>query len=244
MNEQSLKKFNPVCQLVVYKSDEDFYLQIHEITRQNDRFVLNEGRPFQRDQLIELATALKKQSLNSLRLRDLLSEKVLYFQPHVTGTKFIWYCKPQRQHLKFEGLGHKDGQYLFPGLIFAVSEKRLFIFAFKGSEKPSAKTALYHAPFYNVDANGLVCMGTIADSRRKAYLEEEIERWERRFFGGNFTGAHWSESRLKGATMRQLLEQTKTAKQFPEKHLTQPTKKTLEEFLIKFIERQKDEIED
>lgn len=244
MNEQKLKKFNPVAQLIVYKSEEDFYLQIHEITRQSNKFVLGDGRPFQREHLLGLAVALRKQALNTLRLRDLLSDRVLYFQPHITGTKFIWYCKPKRYHVKFSDVSHKDGEYFYPGLIFAVSEKRIFVFAFKGAEKPTGKTKLYHAPFYNVDANGLVCMGNILDSKRKAYLEEEIERWERRFFGGVFTGAHWSDSRLKGATMRTLLAETKTGKQFPEKYLVQPTKKTLEEFMVKFIDKAKNEDED
>lgn len=244
MNEDNTKNHIPTCGMIVYKAGEEFYLQMHDIVRSGDKYTWAEGRPFQREQLQELAFALKKQNLSTLKLRDLLSERVLYFQPHLTGTRFIWYAKPQKYHLKFSDENIVDGQYFMPGLIFAVSDRKLYIFAFKGTEKPSAQTKLYHSPFYNVETNGVVCMGTIADSKKKAYLEEEIERWERRFFGGVFTYAHWSDSWLKGIKLPALMKKIKNAKAFPETVLTPMTTDTLEKFLRKFLEKSRNEKEE
>lgn len=237
MNKSDIQKFVPSVGVVVYRREDEYYLQSHEIIRSGDKFTWGPGKPFQREDLHALANSVKAESFSALKLKGLLPDNVLYFQPSVNGSKFIWYQKPQRYHLQFEIPGIKDGDYFMPGTLFAVSDNKLYIFSFKGTDKPDLKTELFHAPFYNTESNGLVCMGTISESRKKKFLEEELDRWSRRFFGGVFTTAHWNDKRLKKGTIKQLLQSVYKKNAFPENLLVAHNNGTLEQFFKKFIDK-------
>jgi len=247
MNEHStVTTFEPVTGLIVFKDPRNgnHYLQVHNIEKKDKTFVWNEGKPFQREELQELALSLKKEQISSLKVKGLLPENVLYYQPGISGNKFIWFVGPEQYHMTFTPkLKIRQGKFIMPGLIFAVVGKELFIYAYKGKLKPTAKTELFNAPFYNVYEDGEVCMGTISESRKKQFLHEEIDRWERRFFGGRFTDAHGEDEKLaKGFKLKTLYNQLRTSKTFPEKALAKCNEyKTLEAFVKSVAERGKDE---
>lgn len=233
MSTDTQLTFEPVVGVVVFKKDHRHYLQVHNIEKKNEKFVWAEGKPFQREQLQELALSLRNEQVNSLKLKGIIPDNVLYFHPAMSGSKFCWFVPPQRHYITFTSeVKIPTGNYRFPGLIMAADGKDLYIFAYKGLKKPDAKTELFHAPFYNVYGDGEVCMGTISESRRKAFLDEEIDRWQRRFFGGRFTLAHGEDGRVpKGVTFKDLYRSMK-GPVFPEKNLKPMNKpKTLSAFI-------------
>lgn len=223
--------FEPKLGVVVYEGDGRHYLQVHDIIKSAGGYYWGEGKPFQREQLQELALSLKKEQLSTLKLRGLIQENLLYFQPGLSGNVYAWFLPPQQHFITFTpDMKIPAAKYRFPGLILAVKNKDMFIFAYKGKTRPTGKTALFHAPFNNIYDDGEVCMGTISESRRQPFLEDEIDRWQRRFFGGRFTSAHDVEDHLaKGFTLQSLYKTMKTA--FPEKALKPAKYKTLDLFI-------------
>lgn len=238
MIEKNLKKFEPYLGIVVYKNESLNYLQVHSIGKSGEKYVWGEGKPFQREDLQELALSLRKEQLSTLKLKGMLPSNVLYFQPGIGGNKFMWYVEPQQFYLTFTPeLKIRSGNYRFPGMVMGVIDDELYIYAIKGKDKPTEKTELYHAPFMNVYDDGTVCMGTITETRKKAYLHEEMDRWQRRFFGGRFTSAHAADEadRFKEYDLKKLYKEVFNATKFPEKALV-PHKeyKTLDSLLKHF----------
>jgi PRTRC genetic system protein B len=238
MNEAEIKKFVPIAGMVVYKRDKDYYLQSHEILRSGNNFTWGAGQSFQKDHLSELISSIKKQNFTQVKLKGLLPENVIFFQPGTTGVKIIFYTPPKLYDLAFQNL-IKDGKYFMPGFIFAVSDKNLYVFSYKGKDRPNEKTELFHAPLFNISSNGLVCMGTVSESRPKKFLDEEVDRWLRRFFGGVFTSAHWSDNRLKKGTLEELLISVHQKQMFPERLMVKHKHETLQLFLKSFIDNNK-----
>lgn len=101
----------------------------------------------------------------------------------------IWTCKPQKRTLFFtEKLEIPNGVTPLPSLIFKATKNQLSVYAHKGTRRPTAKTKLYYAPFFNVYENGNICMGTVGIKVAKATsLEEFIHLWEELFFNSYFS---------------------------------------------------------
>lgn len=75
-----------------------------------------------------------------------------------------------------------------PRLIFKATKNQLSVYALKETRRPTAKTKLYYAPFFNVYESGSVCMGTVGIKVAKAEsLEEFIQLWETLFFNSYFS---------------------------------------------------------
>lgn len=233
---KNIKTFVPVLGVIVHKESEsgNHYLQVHSIASSEEKFVWGEGKPFQKEQLQELAIALRNEQLSTIKLKGILPENLLYYQPAFNGTAYAWYLMPDHYHLCFnkKQIKHLDGKYKMPGLVLGVCDNDIYIYAFKGKEKPTGKTELFNAPFYNVYEDGEVCMGNISEFKKKEFLHEEISRWERRFFGGRFTDAHGEDQKLaKGYTLESLYKLLKSGKQFPEAALRQAPYKNVDLFI-------------
>src|SRR3546814_14223335 len=75
-------------------------------------------------------------------------------------------------------------------MVWKASKKGLWVYALKGNRRPAVSTRLYHAPFFNVYANGSVCMGTaVFDMEDIAGLESFMEEWQTCFFRSYFSHA-------------------------------------------------------
>lgn len=235
INELNIENFKPVQGLIVFKrGHSEFYLQTHDIV--DHKFT--EGKPFHREQMQELATALNAKSFSGITLKGIMPANVLYYQPSLSGAKFVWYIPKSKRHLKFKAsLKIKSGEYHVPGLIFAVNDRSLYVWAFKGTGKPKANTPIFHAPFFNIMNGESVCMGTTSEASKKSFLEEELDRWERRFFGSNFT--HTPNKLSKGYTMNQVYKSAQ--RRFPEKSLARAKHKTLDDFIKHFTKGGRDD---
>jgi len=123
-----------------------------------------------------------------LRCKGLMPGKVLYVNPEKGGYA-VWYTPPQEVPLFFSGsLGIKSGKGKVPAMIWRAGRESLSVYALKGNRKPSEKTTLYHAPFFNIYSDGKVCMGNVrVDIGQETRLEDFILQWEKYYWNSYFS---------------------------------------------------------
>jgi PRTRC genetic system protein B len=77
-----------------------------------------------------------------------------------------------------------------PALIYRASHRELWIRALSEDVRPTATTALKVAPYYNVNAEGVVCQGTMRSPAEASV--ETMAQWEQSFFESEFTHIYGS----------------------------------------------------
>lgn len=89
----------------------------------------------------------------------LLPPDVLFWQVHQTTTRIGVYVPPARRTIKImQGRRERKFTIPVPGLVFVGEGARYFVYA--ALDRPTrVADQLYHAPFWNVYPDGLICMG-------------------------------------------------------------------------------------
>jgi len=123
-----------------------------------------------------------------------------------------------------------------PALLFVVRDGALFVRALPTNERPQARTKLSAAPYWNIDADGAVCAGTMRTP--KSLTVESIAAWQQAFFQSEFThpGGAGRLTKRKGGTTA-LWKSLAGKKTFPRSTLieTEP----LQEYLRKLEDAQR-----
>lgn len=113
----------------------------------------------------------------------------------------IWHCPPSTRQLWFSPNDAKSGlrkisgdRFPQPHLLFRLSPGSLQVYALRGTSKPTPRTRLYQAPYWNVSSGGHLCIGTarIPKSPSPSY----IPACERGFFQSNFTHSNCHDEKL------------------------------------------------
>lgn len=180
-----------------------------------------------------LAKALKTDEENSkafLKPKGILPTNILHINPSEKGT-VLWYTKAQQRKLYFvESLGIPNGMAQVPPMLWLANKNSLTVFALANDRRPTEKTPLYYAPFFNIYEKGNVCMGTVSiDIKNSASVEEFIQAWEHYFFNSYF-----SHSLCENLTKKNIVTLWKdlisTDKPFP-KEVLKKNNKTLKNLL-------------
>ena len=167
---------------------------------------------------------------------DILPDNVLVRTPDL----LVWWSRPRRRIMFFGGTdeeARKLNGLLFPhpALIFKVAGKDLFVRAMATNSRPSSETPMKTAPYWNTDARGLVCAGSMRVPESADIAS--IPGWEGAYFQSEFThaaGAVRLTSHPGGfiGLWRSLVGR----KRFPVRYLTD-TGETLQEFVARGNER-------
>jgi PRTRC genetic system protein B len=105
-------------------------------------------------QLSALFQTTEELKTGYLQSRGVLPNRVLYINPQQSGYA-VWYTPPQEVPLFFaSALGIASGRGKVPAMVWKAGRNELMVYALKGNKKPQSKTKLYHAPFFNVYADG------------------------------------------------------------------------------------------
>ena len=141
-----------------------------------------------------LAKALQtdeEKSTAFLKPKGILPTNILHINPSEKGT-VLWYTKAQEQQLYFvNGLGIPNGKAYVPPMLWYASKNSLAVFALTTDRRPTEKTLLYYAPFFNIYEDGKVCMGTVSiDIKNSASVEEFTTAWENYFFNVIYIGCN------------------------------------------------------
>jgi len=180
-----------------------------------------------------LAKALKTDEENSktfLKPKGILPTNILHINPSEKGT-VLWYTKTQQRQIYFvDSLGISNGKAQVPPMLWFANKSSLTVFALASDRRPTEKTPLHYAPFFNIYEKGNVCMGTVSiDIKNSASVEEFIQAWEHYFFNSYF-----SHSLCENLTKKNIVNLWKdlinTDKPFP-KEVLKKNSKTLKNLL-------------
>ena len=180
-----------------------------------------------------LAKALKTDEEKSkafLKPKGILPTNILHINPSEKGT-VLWYTKTQQRQIYFvDSLGISNGKAQVPPMLWFANKSSLTVFALLNDRRPTEKTPLHYAPFFNIYEKGNVCMGTVSiDIKNSASVEEFIQAWEHYFFNSYF-----SHSLCENLTKKNIVNLWKdlinTDKPFP-KEVLKKNNKTLKNLL-------------
>ncbi|KMQ70404.1 PRTRC system protein B [Chryseobacterium koreense] len=124
-----------------------------------------------------------------LKPKGILPTNVLHINPSNDKGTVLWYTKAKKQQLYFvDDLGIPNGTAQVPAMLWLASKSSLTVFALATNRRPTEKTSLHYAPFFNIYEKGNVCMGTVSiDIKNSASVEEFIQAWEHYFFNSYFS---------------------------------------------------------
>lgn len=225
--------YHPVSALVIYQANDDdngdTYVEHFDMDKN--------GNPINAHPLSEREAKILAKSLNTekeksktfLKPESILPTHVLYINPTEKGS-VIWYTKAKKVKLFFtESLEIPNGVAHTPPMLWMASKQHLTVFALTSDKRPTEKTVLFHAPFFNVYENGSVCMGTVnVDIKNSASVEEFIRAWENYFFNSRFS--HLNHNPTNSNCVNLWKELVNTDKTFP-KEILKKTNKTLKNLL-------------
>jgi PRTRC genetic system protein B len=167
---------------------------------------------------------------------EVLPEYVLARTPDLTA----WWSRA-RPRLMFFGAGSKETRALngkmFPhsALVFMIQGRELFVRALAENRRPTANTRLCNAPYWNTDAHGRVCLGSMRVPDESGVAS--LAGWENAYFASEFThpsGAVRLTTHRGGFLgLWSCLAGRKRA--FPVKFLAE-SKQTLQEFVERRVE--------
>lgn len=123
-----------------------------------------------------------------LKPKGILPTNILHINPSEKGM-VLWYTKAQQRKLYFvDSLGIPNGTAQVPPMLWLANKNSLTVFALANDRRPTEKTPLHYAPFFNIYEKGNVCMGTVSiDIKNSASVEEFIQAWEDYFFNSYFS---------------------------------------------------------
>lgn len=228
------KLYHPTSALVFYQTTDrikDIYVEHFDMDKDGNPI---NAHPLTIREATFLSKALNietKKNREFLKSQNILSENILHIDPSKEGC-VIWYTKGQIVDLFFsETLGISNGMVQVPALLWSANKQNLVIFALASDRRPTEKTVLYHAPFFNVYDSGTVCMGTVdVNIKNSASIEEFTEAWEKYFFNSYFSHLMNGHNPIKGNCVNLWKNLIGTRNLFP-KNILKRTNKTLKDLL-------------
>ncbi len=168
--------------ILLYQDGSRAFASLHEVKhRPNQAPYLTAGQSVTTGFLETLA-----KGLGASMAAEVLPEHVLARTPDLIA----WWSRA-RPRLMFFGDGNAETKvlngkmYPHPALVFMIQGRELFVRALTENRRPRANTPLRSAPYWNTDAHGRVCLGSmrVPDETGVASLAG----WESAYFASEFT---------------------------------------------------------
>lgn len=177
--------YKPKMAVIVYECSDSklgVYLERRNII--NGR--MSSGTPLTKKCIVDIMNAIAVDNENfDYGIHGNIPSNLLYADTTPGRTKLVWYNPPQNKKMYFTPtLGIPDGVMNVPGLVYIAQDKKLTVYAFKGS-KPKGR--LYKAPFMNVSESG-VCLGNSkVELPAQSTFDNLICYWEKMFWLSEFS---------------------------------------------------------
>ena len=151
-----------------------------------------------------------------LQSKGILSTNILNIIPSQNGS-VLWYTQSQERQMYFvKKLEIPNGKAKIPAMLWFANKERLSVFALTSDKRPTEKTLLHYAPFFNVYEDGAVCMGTVdVNIKNSASVEEFIKAWEDYFFHSYFSHLLGNYNPIKGNCVNLWKKLVETNENFP-----------------------------
>lgn len=232
LTENFTTLYHPQSALVFYQTKAvhpDTYVEYYDMDRNGQPI---NAHPLTVREANRLAKALKTKTEKEscLKPERIIGNHILYLD--ALKSKAIWFTKPLQRELYFtDSLGIPKGRASVPPLLWIADRNHLSIFALSSIRRPTEKTKLYNAPFFNISENGAVCMGTVDIRIKKAVsLEEFTSQWEDYFFNSYFSHLMQGYNPINGNCVTLWENLVNTDKAFPMEVLKK-SKKILKDIL-------------
>lgn len=188
----------PVVAITVYKNPEDtgiskFYLESHDITPDGK---IGAGRPLLQETIQDVVDVFFDERKNDSAIKGMLPDNLLYFQQLPgSNSRMIWYRPAEIRVLHHATqLKLPTNKCWVPALLYVVDRNELQVHALKSNTRPTEKTKLYKAPFFNVNDDGDVCLGSANVKKPKdPTYDNVIKYWEDLFWLSEFSHVNGSE---------------------------------------------------
>lgn len=198
------------------------------------------GSPINAHPLTEREAKVLAKALNTdkekgkafLKSKSILPTNILHINPSENGS-VLWYTKARKTKMFFiESLEIPKGMAESPAMLWYANKQNLMVFALATDRRPTEKTALYHAPFFNVYEDGNVCMGTVdVNIKNSASIEEFTTAWEDYFFNSYFSHLMEDHNPIKGNCVSLWKKLIQTGEAFP-KEVLKKNNRTLKNLLL------------
>ncbi len=219
--------YYPKSALVFYQNDEkniDTYVEHFDMDKNGNPI---NAHPLSEREAETLAKALtvktkKEKSQDFLKPKGILPTYILHINPSENGS-VLWFTESMKRQLFFtENLGISNGTAEIPAMLWLANKRSLKIFALSSNRRPTEKTHLFYAPFFNVYEDGNVCMGTVdVHIQNSTSLEEFTKKWENYFFNSYFSHLMNEHNPINGNCVSIWKSLINTQKQFPKEALKQ-----------------------
>lgn len=211
--------YHPVSALVIYQtkgSNKTTYVEHFDMDKNGNPV---NAHPLTDREVKTLAKSLitdKEKSKAFLKPKGILPTNILYINPSENGS-VLWYSKARKTKMYFtEKIEIPNGTAETPAMLWYANKQSLMVFALATDRRPTEKSILYHAPFFNVYERGDVCMGTVnVDIKNSASVEEFTIAWENYFFNSYFSHLVNEHNPIKGNCVSLWKELISTGKAFP-----------------------------
>lgn len=194
---------------------------VHHISQVAGRPTIGPGRPMTEGDYSAMVKVMKPSEQPQVAWQDtsILAKGL---------GRLIWWTPPMKRAMFFQKSSHFgkksfEGQAMcaVPGMVWMAEGSDLYVYAFRGKERPDQSTKLCQAPLFNVWSKGKVCHGNaIAPQGEK---KGDPKAWEKFPFGSHFTHPNFSEANrlVKGKDPHEFWKRMLKAspEAFQEKHL-------------------------
>ncbi|MDV3950328.1 PRTRC system protein B [Elizabethkingia anophelis] len=215
------KVFYPQSALIVYQAKEgETYVEHFDMDRNGIPVNAHPLTVREASRLAKVLTTASKEKEPVLKPDSVVSEQILYFDTSID--KVIWYTKGMSRQILFtEDLGIPNGTANVPPMLWVADRNNLAVFALANNRRPTKKTKLFNAPFFNVYDDGNVCMGSVdTEIKKTASLEEFTAKWEGFFFNSYFSHLMRGYNPIKGNCVSLWESLISNDKAFPTSVLT------------------------
>ena len=219
--------YHPTNALVFYQNNQgskDTYVEHFDMDKNGNPI---NAHPLTEREAKELVKALtintqKEKSQDFLKPKGILPTHILHINPSENGS-VLWFTKSMKRQLFFtENLEIPNGRAEVPAMLWLATQRSLKIFALANNRRPTEKTELFYAPFFNVYEDGNVCMGTVdVHIQNSTSLKEFTEKWEDYFFNSYFSHLMNEHNPINGNCVSLWKSLINTEKQFPKEILKQ-----------------------
>jgi len=227
--------YHPKSALVFYQSnglDKEVYIEHFDMDKNGTPINAHPLTEREAGALAKALTTQKQKQSAFLKPVGILPTTILHINPSREKGAVIWYTKSQKRALYFiEGLGIPSGQGFVPPMVWQASKNSLRVFALLSDRRPTEKTPLYYAPFFNIYEDGRVCMGSVSiDIKNSASVQEFTRAWEDYFFNSYFSHLMGENSPVKCNCVSLWKDLISTGRTFPAEVLKK-NNKTLKNLL-------------
>ncbi|OJX54884.1 MAG: PRTRC system protein B [Flavobacterium sp. 38-13] len=210
--------YHPTSALVFYSSTGSStggYVEHYDMDRNGNPINAHPLTVREAELLAKSLTLTKQDKEPSLRTETILNPNILFLD--AVNVKVIWYTKKMRRDMLFtEQLGLKNGTANVPPMLWVATRQSLSVYALPNNRRPTTKTKLCYAPFFNVYESGNVCLGNVdVQIARTASLEEFTKAWEGYFFNSYFSHLMSSYNPVKGNCVSLWKSLLQKEKNFP-----------------------------